>query len=93
MMLLIVTGGLYVAYSLNLLGPMMQMANAATNQAVEIGKDKLRQFIAENDRVRQAIGVPARQENGHYQNGGAVHLDRLDSRGKKVASQESDDDI
>nr|Q2GUT7.2 RecName: Full=Protein SEY1 [Chaetomium globosum CBS 148.51] len=87
MLLLVMGGGTYVAYTLNLLGPMMQMANAASNQAVEIGKEKLRDFLENNQTMRQAIAMPPRsQDNG-------IGMDRLDSRGKKAQEVEEDDDI
>ncbi|KAL2116296.1 hypothetical protein VTJ04DRAFT_8463 [Mycothermus thermophilus] len=88
MLLLIMGGATYVAYTLNLLGPMMQMANAASNQAVEIGKEKLREFLENNQTVRQAIAMPAKQQHGN-----GINLDRLDSKGKKVSHDEDSDDF
>lgn len=88
MLILVMGGGTYVAYTLNLLGPMMQMANAASNQAVEIGKGRLRDFLESNETVRQAIAMPARQRGDD-----GISMDRLDSRGKKAQQVEDDDDI
>ena len=88
MLIIIMGGGTYVAYTLNLLGPMMQMANAASNQAVEIGKEKLRTFLESNETVRQAIAMPSRQQGSS-----SISMDRLDSRGKKAQVDEDDDDI
>lgn len=87
-LILVMCGGTYVAYSLNLLGPMMQMANAASNQAIEIGKEKLRDFLDSNETVRQAIAMPARQQAG----GSSINLERLDSRGKKAQQADEDND-
>ncbi|KAL2174393.1 RHD3/Sey1 [Thermothelomyces heterothallicus CBS 202.75] len=87
MLILIMGGGTYVAYTLNLLGPMMQMANAASNQAVEIGKEKLRQFLESNETVRQAIAMPASQQSS------GINLDRLDSRGRRAQPTEDEDEI
>lgn len=84
-LLCLFAGGSYVAYNLNLLGPMLQMANAATNQAGEIGKQKLRDFLENNETARQAVGMPARKDTD------AISLDTLDSRGKR--REEDDDDI
>jgi protein SEY1 len=81
-------GGTYVAYTLNLLGPMLQMANAATNQGVEIGKQKLREFIENSDTARQALAMPARERDSD-----SVSLDTLDSRGRRKQQQQDDDDI
>jgi hypothetical protein len=66
---------------------MMQMANAASNQAVEIGKEKLREFLEANETVRQAMAVPARQQSS------GISMDRLDSRGKKAHEAGDEDDI
>ena len=84
-------GGTYVAYTLNLLGPMMQMSNAAFNQGVDIAKQQLRDFIANSETARQALAVPA--NNGTDGTRDDVGLDDLDSRGKRrtAARQASDD--
>ncbi len=82
-------GGTYVAYTLNLLGPMMQMTNAAMNQAVEIGKEKLRDFLENNETARQAIAMPARSRDGGRDD---ISLDRLNSRGKKDTSLHEEED-
>jgi protein SEY1 len=87
-LILLMGGGTYVAYTLNLLGPMMQMTNAASNQAVEIAKEKLRDFLESNETVRQAISMPARQQGST-----GISMDRLDSRGKKAQVEEDLDDI
>ncbi|KAI8630863.1 RHD3/Sey1 [Xylariaceae sp. FL1651] len=88
LLLIILAGGTYVAYNLNLLGPMMQMSNAAWNQAVEIGKQRLREFLENNETARKAIAMPARDSD-------SISLDTLDSRGKKTrpAADDDDDDI
>lgn len=88
MLILVMGGGTYVAYTLNLLGPMLQMANAASTQGVEIGKAKLRDFLENNETVRQAISMPARQQGS-----APISMDRLDSKGKKAQEVEDDDDI
>ncbi|KAI0142419.1 root hair defective 3 GTP-binding protein [Hypoxylon sp. NC0597] len=85
LMLVIVAGGLYVSYNLNLLGPMMQMSSAAWNQAIEIGKQRLRDFLENNETARQAIGVRGRDSD-------SISMDTLDSRGKKQSRAVADDD-
>ncbi|KAL0941059.1 protein sey1 [Colletotrichum truncatum] len=84
--LILLAGGTYVAYTLNMLGPMYQMANAAANQGVEIGKQKLREFIENSDTARQALAMPARDSD-------SVSMDTLDSRGKKKNAEDDIDDI
>jgi len=80
-------GGTYVAYSLALLGPMMQMANAATTQGVEIGKQKLREFLENSETARQALAMPARDSD-------SISMETLDSRGRRTngGAQDKDDD-
>ncbi|KAG7122914.1 Protein SEY1 like protein [Verticillium longisporum] len=78
--LIMLAGGTYVAYTMNMLGPMMQMANAAATQGVDIGKQKLRDFIVNSDMARQALNVPERDSD-------SVLLDRLDSKGKKQRAE------
>lgn len=80
-------GGSYVAYNLNLLGPMLQMANAASNQAVDIGKQKLRDFLENNETARTALAMPARKDTD------AISLETLDSKGKRRGEDEDEDDI
>lgn len=78
-------GGTYVAYTLNLLGPMMQMTNAAANQGLDIAKQQLRDFLANSETARQALAMPARGEDD-------IDMDNLDSRGKKSKPVEEDVD-
>jgi len=79
----------YVTYTLNLWGPMLRMANAASNQAVEIGKEKLREFLESSDTGRQAMAMGGRDSD-------SISLNTLDSRGKRkpaAAAEDDDDDI
>ncbi|ERT00165.1 protein SEY1 [Sporothrix schenckii 1099-18] len=94
LLLAIFAGGTYVAYSLSLLGPMMQMANAASNQAVEIGKQKLRDFINNNDSARQALAMPARSDSTSSSSDN-IHMDTLNSSGRRqnTTTRIDDDDI
>lgn len=77
----------YVTYTLNLWGPMLRMANAASNQAVEIGKEKLREFLESSDTGRQTMAMGGRDSD-------SISLNTLDSRGKRkpAAAEEDDDD-
>lgn len=92
-LILLMGGGTYVAYTLNLLGPMSQMSGAAWNQAVDIGKAKLREFVENNETVKQAIAMPA-AANGR-RNGDSIRMDSLDRGGKKTttAGYNDDDDM
>ncbi|GFP58266.1 protein SEY1 [Trichoderma asperellum] len=85
-LLILIGGGTYTAWYLNLLGPMMQMGNAAVNQGVDIAKQQLRDFVSNSDTARQALAMPARQDSD-------VSMDTLDSRGRKKNESGSPDDI
>ncbi|KAK2624315.1 hypothetical protein QTJ16_006265 [Diplocarpon rosae] len=75
----------YVTYTLNLWGPMLRMANAASSQAVEIGKEKLRDFLESSDVGRQAQAMKGRSDD-------AISLGTLDSSGKLQPAAEDDED-
>ncbi|CAI6328619.1 unnamed protein product [Periconia digitata] len=78
--------GAYVTYTLNLWGPMARMANAASAQAVDIGKERLREFLENTETGRQAAAMSGRQQRGE-----AVRMDRLDGQGKKSDGADEDD--
>jgi hypothetical protein len=71
---------------------MMQMANAATHQGVEIGKAKLREFLENNEMARQALAVPALERVGD-----SIGMENLDSSGRRrnggVEREDDDDDL
>jgi len=79
--------GAYVTYTLNLWGPMLRMANAASAQAIEIAKEKLREFVDSPNSGRQAMAMGGREDSD------AISLNSLDSRGKRKTVVEDDDDI
>ena len=64
---------------------MLKMANAASAQAVEIGKEKLREFLESADGGRQATPSARDDSDG-------ISLKTLDSRGKRVIPVEDEDD-
>lgn len=76
-------GGAYIAAALNLLGPMMQMTNAAVGQGVEVGKQRLREFLENSETARQALAMPARE-------GESVRMERLDGRGRATEGDEEE---
>ncbi|KAI9679204.1 MAG: Dynamin-like GTPase that mediates homotypic ER fusion [Caeruleum heppii] len=53
--------GAYITYTLNLWGPMLRMANGASQQAVEVGKERLREFLEMSDTGRQAVAMSGRK--------------------------------
>lgn len=83
-MLLIILGvGAYVTYTLNLWGPMLQMTNAATAQALVEGKKWLREFLESSDTGRQALAMSAQEE---------IPMKKLNGYGKTVAQEDEDAD-
>jgi len=80
----------YVTYTLNLWGPILRMVNAASSQAVEVGKERLREFLESSDAGRQAIAMKGGRDSD------GISLNTLDSRGKRKPNgeeDEEDDDI
>jgi hypothetical protein len=63
---------------------MMKMANAASQQAIEVGKERLREFLESSDTGRQATAM--NESDG-------ISLSTLNSRGKRVTADGDDDDI
>lgn len=76
--------GAYVTYTLNLWGPMYQMANAASSQALEEGKKRLREFLEASEGGRQAVAMTGQED---------VVMRKLNGHGKTVPVQEDDEDI
>lgn len=75
--------GAYVTYTLNLWGPMYQMANAASAQALEEGKKRLREFLEESNAGRQAMAMSGQDD---------VQMGKLNRHGK-AAVEEEDEEI
>ncbi len=76
--------GAYVTYTLNLWGPMYQMANAASQQALEEGKKRLREFLESSDTGRQAMAMSGQDD---------MQLRKLNGNGKATTVQDDDDEI
>ncbi|KAI9807501.1 MAG: Dynamin-like GTPase that mediates homotypic ER fusion [Sarcosagium campestre] len=96
--------GAYVTYTLNLWGPMLRMSDAALQQALEVGKERLREFLQESETGRQAVAMSAGRSGGRsvsFDEGDptneGIALSTLDSAGRrrpsrKAASGDDDDD-
>ncbi len=65
------------------------MTNAASQQAIEVGKERLREFLENSDPARQAVAMSDRGDSD------GISLNTLDSRGKRrvTAAEEEDEDI
>ena len=81
---LILLGGSYVTYTLNLWGPMIQMTNAASAQALEEGKRRLREFLEASETGRQAVALSGKED---------IVMQKLNGHGKTAPPVEEDDDI
>ena len=69
------------------------MANAASQQAVEVGKERLREFLESSDTGRQAMAMSGRQA-GRSRDYDEISMDTLNGDGKKKRNDEDDlDDI
>tara|TARA_R110002003_G_scaffold214_9_gene16075 strand:- start:8103 stop:8306 length:204 start_codon:yes stop_codon:yes gene_type:complete len=67
---------------------MARMANAASAQAIEVGKERLRDLLESSESGRQAIAMSGNQLRNE-----SVRMDRLNGDGKKKADDEDLDDI
>ena len=74
--------GAYVTYTLNLWGPMYQMANAASAQALEEGKKRLREFLEESNAGRQAMAMSGQDD---------VQMRKLNGHGKAMVEEEEEE--
>jgi len=79
---------MYITYKLNLWGPILQMSTAAYKQALDIAKDKLREFLENSETGRQAVAMSGQQEKI----GEAIGMQDLDAKGKRVATEAEEDD-
>jgi hypothetical protein len=67
---------------------MARMANAASAQAIEVGKERLRDLLESSESGRQAIAMSGNQPRNE-----SVRMDRLNGDGKKKVDDEDLDDI
>ena len=63
---------------------MYQMANAASTQALEEGKKRLREFLEESNAGRQAVAMGGEND---------VQMRKLNGHGKAAVVEEDDDEI
>ncbi len=79
----------YVTYTLNLWGPIARMMNAASQQGLEVGKERLRAFLENSDAGRQAMAMSSQNATSHEN----IKMERLNGDGKKKREEEDLDDI
>lgn len=87
--LILAAVGAYVTYTLNLWGPMARMANAASAQALDIGKERLREFLETSESGRRAMAQSGLDNSRSSRDD--VRMDRLNANGKKHDDEDLDD--
>lgn len=65
---------------------MIRMGNAASAQAMEVGKERLREFLESSESGRQAMAMSGNQPRGE-----SVRMNRLNGSGKKDEDAEMED--
>ena len=83
MFMLILGAGAYVAHTLNLWGPIFSMTNAASAQAVEEFKKRLREFLESSEAGRQTLAMSSGED---------ISMQKLNPGGKRVPREEDDED-
>ena len=73
-----------MTYTLNLWGPMLSMANAASAQAIEELKKKLREFLEASDTGRQAVAMSGQED---------IVMRKLNGQGKTVKVEDTDGEV
>lgn len=82
-----------MTYQLNLWGPMLKMADAASRQALEEFKKRLREFLEASDTGRQAMAMSANAtESLRGGTGEEYEMSSLNRGGKKVQKEEDEDE-
>lgn len=78
--------GAYITYQLNLWGPILKMTEAASQQALEEGKRRLREFLESSDTGRQAMAMSASASDraGSSSRKEEYEMSDMPSRGSKT---------
>ncbi|KAF3924141.1 hypothetical protein AA313_de0203618 [Arthrobotrys entomopaga] len=91
MFLLFAAVAAYVAHTLNLWGPIMTVGGATGRQALEVGKEKLREFLdAPSPSAQQAHAYSSGNSTASAQ-GENIRMRNLTSEGKKRGDDEEED--
>ena len=83
MFLIILGAGAYITWTLNLWGPILKMTNAASQQALNEFKHRLREFLESSETGRQAIAMSGNED---------IAMQKLNSNGKAMGRVDDDDD-
>lgn len=79
----------YVTYQMNLWGPIIRMSIAAWEQALEIVREKLREFVEAGEGARRERIAIGNRSNGTEAD--AISLQSLDESGKRRVTSKSRD--
>lgn len=82
----LIAAGMYVTYQMNLWGPIIRMSMAAVEQAREIAREKLREFVEAGEsgkRERVAMGSGASRRGTNGTDADAISLEDLDGNGRR----------
>jgi len=74
----------YVTYQLNLWGPILKMTEAASQQALEEAKRRLREFLESSDTGRQAIAMSAGDRAGNSSRTEEYEMSDMAQKGSKT---------
>ncbi|KAH8145317.1 uncharacterized protein LAJ45_10597 [Morchella importuna] len=77
----------YVVYRTNLWGPIYQVSNAMSQQAVDIGKQRLREFLSDNGNA--AFAGRTNKTRGYDDDDDAISLQSLDTEGRRRVKRET----
>lgn len=70
---------------------MVRMANAASAQALDIGKERLREFLETSESGRRAMAQSGLDHGNSTRSRDDVRMDNLNANGKKVEEEDLDD--
>lgn len=84
--------GAYITYQLNLWGPILKMTEAASQQALEEGKRRLREFLESSDTGRQAMAMSA-DRNGSPGRKEEYEMSDMQKRGSSSKANDDLDDM
>ena len=89
--LLILAAGAYITYTLNLWGPILSMTNAASAQALEEFKKRLRELLENSETGRLAIAMSGGEEIA-MRTLGTDGRRKTKGKGKNVAAESEEDE-
>jgi hypothetical protein len=71
---------------------MLRMTNAASTQALEVGKERLRDFLLSSESGRQAMAMSGQSGSSSRGQGRGIAMNRLNGDGKKHDDEDDLDD-